>query len=517
MMQVHLVALAAMAPPVGAFFVVSPPTATTTARGSAAAAWPMALPTMRVSGIESTPNPSSFKFDLDQTLYGPGSGATATRGITYSRAVVQQQQAGVPEAILRLLEIQGVDSVYALADWLCLNKKPSAKWDAIVPAAVEALGGAASSLDPLTLLMASGGEGGSAWKRSEMDGIAIRLQVSNGIPIQVEACPPGGTPLRRKLSSRFVEAMTEFVAGSGDEMAFFKGREWLPRGVRYPAEEGGDDDEGGHGEEPAGATRKKTAAESAEEALAAAVDEVELAYHESRLRGAVHAALILLQKNAGAAEAAAAAPAAVAAASGESTAEVRAATAVLQRSPAADKGEVVAAVDALCALAGDGSKDALDALVGFAASGEGPVPARRAAVAYIGGAGDAAGSAGLEAVSAVFRGDNNGGVRRTAGDALSDLGDPAAIPIAVGGLRDKSKLVRWRAARVVGELATREQDAVYLDEAREGEVEFEVAFEMSDAARKIRGRAAAPGEEEVATAAGVGPVWKQIQERDSNK
>lgn len=130
MMQA-LVALAAMALPVGAFFVVSPPPATTAARGSAAAVWPMALPMMRVSGIESTPNPSSFKFDLDQTLYGPGSGATATRGITYSRAAVQQQ-AGVPEAILRLLEIQGVDSVYALADWLCLNKKPSAKWDAIV-------------------------------------------------------------------------------------------------------------------------------------------------------------------------------------------------------------------------------------------------------------------------------------------------------------------------------------------------------------------------------------------------
>lgn len=50
---------------------------------------------------------------------------------------------------------------------------------------MEALGGAADSLDPLTLLMASGGDGGSSWQRSEMDGIAIRLQVSNGIPIQV--------------------------------------------------------------------------------------------------------------------------------------------------------------------------------------------------------------------------------------------------------------------------------------------------------------------------------------------
>lgn len=89
---------------------------------------------------------------------------------------------------------------------------------------------------------------------------------------------------------------------------------------------------------------------------------------------------------------------------------------------------------------------------------------------------------------------------------------------------------------MVGELASREQEAVYLDEAREGETEFEVAFEMSDAARKIRSRVAAVaeavasageglgGEEEVearkqaaaaAAGAGVGPVWKQIQERNS--
>lgn len=93
----------------------------------------------------------------------------------------------------------------------------------------------------------------------------------------------------------------------------------------------------------------------------------------------------------------------------------------------------------------------------------------------------------------------------------SDLGDPGAIPIAAAGLHDKSKLVRWRAARVVGELGEREQEAVMLDEAREGELEFEVAFEMADAARKIRARGGGEGEGEAV--AGVGPVWKQIQER----
>lgn len=192
-------------------------------------------------------------------------------------------------------------------------------------------------------------------------------------------------------------------------MAFFKGRQWLPRGVRYP-----DDD--------------RTPAESAEEALTAAATEVEHAFHESRLRGAVADAVAALEQSsrgsAGGDESGAGAGAAAALAEA-----VRMAAAELQSTVNA---EVVAAVDHLCALAGnapspagsdDGTasaatRDAFDALVGFAGSGVGPVAARRSAVAYIGGVGEAAGKEGLEAVAAVFRGDKSPGVRRTAGDAL---------------------------------------------------------------------------------------------------
>ncbi|CAM9723487.1 unnamed protein product [Scytosiphon promiscuus] len=414
---------------------------------------------MRVCGIESTPNPSSFKFDLDQSLGHRSGAAGATKGFTYSSVgAAGDQQA--PEPILRVLELQGVESVYALGDWLCVNKKPSAKWDAIVPAAVEALGGPAESLDPLTLLMASGGDGGSAWQRSEMDGIAIRLQVSNGIPIQVEACPPGGTLLRRKLSSRFVDAMTEFVSGSGDEMAFFKGRQWIPRG----------------------------------EALSAAAEEVELAYHESRLRGAVDAALNPL----------------------------------LQRGGFSDRflfglagccgGSGLSFPRAMMMFASTPPRAPLDSVAGaYGGGSQGPIgepcspcrPQRAASFAMIDHTtrSDTKTSPNLTPPST--------GTAVLARVCLVDLGNPAAVPIATAGLCDKSKLVRWRAARVVGELASREQDAVSLDEAREGEGEFEVAFEMSDAARKVRARvaAAAEGGEEGVAVAGVGPVWKQIQER----
>ena len=52
---------------------------------------------------------------------------------------------------------------------------------------MEALGGPAESLDPALLMMSASGEDGGSLsiKRSEMDGIDVRLQVSNGIPIQV--------------------------------------------------------------------------------------------------------------------------------------------------------------------------------------------------------------------------------------------------------------------------------------------------------------------------------------------
>lgn len=68
---------------------------------------------------------------------------------------------------------------------------------------------------------------------------------------------------------------------------------------------------------------------------------------------------------------------------------------------------------------------------------------------------------------------------------------------------------------MVGELGVREEDAALLDETREAEKEFEVAFEMADAARKIKSRIATATDGAADARAVSGPVWKQIQERSS--
>ncbi len=77
-------------------------------------------------------------------------------------------------------------------------------------------------------------------------------------------------------------------------------------------------------------------------------------------------------------------------------------------------------------------------------------------------------------------------VRRTAGDALSDLGDTGALATMTKALTDPSKLVRWRAARFSNELG----DFGALDalhKAVKSETEFDVRIEMMAALERIEG------------------------------
>ena len=142
------------------------------------------------------------------------------------------------------------------------------------------------------------------------------------------------------------------------------------------------------------------------------------------------------------------------------------------------------------------------------AAGGGVFGARRNAVAYLGGTGGRGGDAAFDAVAVTFRTAKAAGLRRTAGDALSDLGDPRAVPLATVALADSAALVRWRAARILGELGEADggATAAALKQASLEERAFEVAFEMKDAARKLQLRA------DGADGGARGPVWKQMQE-----
>ena len=103
-----------------------------------------------------------------------------------------------------------------------------------------------------------------------------------------------------------------------------------------------------------------------------------------------------------------------------------------------------------------------------------PLGARRNAVAYLGGTAGRGGERAFGAVALAFRAEKAAGMRRTAGDALSDLGDARAVPHAIAALEDGASLVRWRAACILGELGETAAVASALIQAALAEKAFEV-------------------------------------------
>ena len=98
--------------------------------------------------------------------------------------------------------------------------------------------------------------------------------------------------------------------------------------------------------------------------------------------------------------------------------------------------------------------------------------------------------------------DKSWAVRRTAGDCMSDLGFEGFENAAIELLKDRNKLVRWRAAMFLYETGT-ENALPALKEAEE-DPEFEVKLQIRMAISRI-----AEGED------AKGSVWKQMTEARS--
>lgn len=99
--------------------------------------------------------------------------------------------------------------------------------------------------------------------------------------------------------------------------------------------------------------------------------------------------------------------------------------------------------------------------------------------------------------------DKSWAVRRTAGDCLSDLGFEGFEDAAIELLKDRNKLVRWRAAMFLYETGT--EKALPALKAAEEDPEFEVKLQIRMAISRI-----AEGED------AKGSVWKQMTEARTN-
>ena len=391
---------------------------------------------MKVVTVESTPNPSAFLLRVDALMNGVP--ANELRGETFRKG-------RCPPTLAAAVEIEGVSSIFAAGRLLTISKSPSASWESVLPRVVEALGGAGEELAASGSLMPSPKGSDAASAAGAAGGVTIRLQLSQRLPIQIEASGWSGAcpPVRAKLSARFGSAMALLVEQSSDK--FFQGRAWLDRGPRYPDV---------FDDESEDAAPTLSAADVEQRAIATALEEelaeVEAAYPDERLAAIVH---------------------------GSKTKD-RARPQQQQRAGGGGESDETDArllsletVDELCdedaALESAGeSTDALRRLAAFVTSGGGVAGARRYAIAHLGGTAGRGGDVVFDAVAGSFQTEKAAGLRRTAGDALSDLGDARAAPLAAAALSDRSSLVRWRAARILGELGEGRAVAAALKQAQ---------------------------------------------------
>lgn len=371
---------------------------------------------MKLVSIEPTPNPNSMKITLDVSL---------DPGVKYTFA--QQNLDQCPAQVQALLVIPGVESIFQVADFLSIQRHPSADWETILTRVRSILEGEAAGGDPASVeqraLDATFGE------------VQVSLQSFRRLPMLIKVSN-GQEEKRFAIPARFQEAMTR-AAKSTKNMLME--RRWQVIGIRY-----GTVDQVGE----------------------ASVEEIDAAYDDRRLGVLTEAAFDYDENRQEAA---------------------RWSNEELDKKLVSDDWRERFA--ALSQIGADPQR--IDLLVRMA--GDPKMNIRRLCVVYLG---LIQGEQVMEPLCEALK-DDAVAVRRTAGDALTDLGDPRAIEPMVQTLKDTNKLVRWRAARFLFEHGNRSALSALAEVA--DDPEFEVQMQVRQAIERIESGGAAQG-----------TVWQQL-------
>ncbi|MET3504383.1 conserved virulence factor C family protein [Halalkalibacter oceani] len=162
---------------------------------------------MYITSIEPTPSPNTMKLTLSESLEG------STRN-SYSEKNKDQ----APPYIQALFEIEGVKSVYHVADFIAIDRHPKVDWKVILPEVRAVFGeDSAEQAEKETAIDEHFGE------------VNVFVQTFKGIPMQIKVSD-GEQEKREGLPERFREAVAE--AQNPDDNVVME-RKWVEKGVRY--------------------------------------------------------------------------------------------------------------------------------------------------------------------------------------------------------------------------------------------------------------------------------------------
>lgn len=378
---------------------------------------------LQLVSIETTPSPNCIKLNLNGTI--------SPKSVTVQQG---NSSADTPAFAQQLLAIEAVQSVFLVNDFITLTRQGSADWRPILAQAADILGIAdkadAELLNQLSQPPKQSDNASSAASQSasSLGKVEVAIQMFRGIPVQVRALAADGQQARVALPERFSQTLQRAIQATAAD--YVAERYWEP----YQASAG----------DP-----ERVAQQVADE-IVSLIDAEELAR--------IEAAAIAGQSAA------------------ESTHDAARQQALLADLSQADWKQRLKALQQI-----EATPAALPAIA--AALNDEKSTIRRWAAALLGA------SARPEAVEPLCQTvltDPAAMVRRTAGDALSDLGDSRARTTLEQALQDPSKLVRWRAARFLNEMG--DETAIEpLCQAVKGETEFDVRVEMRAALERIQG------------------------------
>ncbi|PTX62577.1 HEAT repeat protein [Melghirimyces profundicolus] len=195
---------------------------------------------MKLLSIEPTPSPNTMKLNVDESV---------PKARTYTPDKLEE----APETIRRLLELEGVKSVFRVADFISVERHSTGNWEQILSGVREVFGDETENRGPKP-------ERGTGDPAEGFGEVRVHVQTFRGLPIQVKLTRDGEEK-RVALPPRFAEAVMEAQKASENMVME---RRWEERDVRY-----GDLDE--IGEE--------------------VVEELSAAYDQNRLRALVQQAM----------------------------------------------------------------------------------------------------------------------------------------------------------------------------------------------------------------------------------
>lgn len=159
---------------------------------------------MKIVSVEPTPNPNSMKLNLDEAL-------PAGTSLFYTT----ENAGAAPTYVRSILAVDGVRSVYQVADFMAVERAPAANWQQVLAGVGRVLD--VESEAAVTL-------------PDEVPGrVSVFVQMFRGLPMQVKLTS-GSEEVRVALPERFKLAAAKAAATSAD---FLKERRWAERGVRY--------------------------------------------------------------------------------------------------------------------------------------------------------------------------------------------------------------------------------------------------------------------------------------------